>query len=90
MSSILRSPCSVVSMPFFVRPSRWAIQMELFPDVIHVLIYLERTCDDKYNSRALIPRMTLIIRLDLIRYSMYLFESKLLPTAISVVGMPFL
>ena len=89
MSSIFSSPCSVMSTPFFARPSRWASQMELLPEVMQVRIYFERTWEERYNVLALMPRMTLIIRLERIRYSTYLLLSRLSPTAISVSGMPF-
>ena len=69
ISSILRRPCSVVSMPFLVRPSRWAIQIELFPLVMQVLIYFDSSCEERYRLLALMPLMTFIILLERIRAS---------------------
>ena len=47
MSSILRSPCSVVSIPFLVLPSRCAIHIEFFPEVMHDLMYLDSNCEER-------------------------------------------
>ena len=89
MSNILRSPCSVLSRPFLARPSFWATQMEDVPEVMESLMYLERVCELRYICLALMPRMTLIMRLDFIRSSTSGPPcSRLLPTQSSAKGRP--
>ena len=89
MSNILSRPCSVMSTPSLVRPWRCAIHTELLPEVMVWRIYLESSCEDRYSSRAEMPRMTLIILLDLRSFSIVLLERRLSPTQISDIGMPF-
>ena len=89
MSNILSRPCSVMSTPSLVRPCRWAIHTELLPEVIVCLIYLERSCEERYSSRAEMPRMTLIMRFERSSFSTIFSERRLSPTQISDIGMPF-
>ena len=88
MSNIFRSPCSVVSRPFLVRPSRCAIQMDAPPEVIRSRMYCDRRWEERYSSRALMPRMTLIMRLERSRSSSSWLVTRFEPTQISVNGRP--